>query len=33
MAEQVVAGANPDEQQAYRFVKVANILNDMLRTG
>ncbi len=33
MAEQVVAGANPDEQQAFRFVQVANILNDMLRGG
>lgn len=33
MAEQVVAGVNPDEQQAYRFVQVANLLNDMLRSG
>jgi hypothetical protein len=33
MAEQTVATANPDEQQAYRFVQVANLLNDMLRTG
>lgn len=33
MAEQVVARANPDEQQAFRFVQVANILNDMLRGG
>ena len=33
MAEQVVAGVNPAEQQAYRFVQVANLLNDMLRSG
>jgi len=33
MAEGAVAGAVPDEQQAYRFTQVVDLFNDMLRTG
>lgn len=33
MAEQTVAGVNPAEQQAFRFVQVADILSKMLASG
>lgn len=33
MSEQVVAGAAQDEQTAYRFTQVADLFNDMLRSG
>ena len=33
ISENVVSGAALAEQQAYRFVQVANLFNEMLRTG
>jgi len=33
MAENVVAGAVPQEQTAYKFTQVVDLFNDMLRTG